>query len=55
MQWVDCEKKLIYIYIYELLILMTGLMSVALSATVISDISETIYMKQKKKETILVL
>ena len=53
MQRIDCEKNLTYIFFYELLILMTGLMSVALSATVISDILKTIYMNQKQNETIL--
>ena len=53
MQWVDCEKELIYITFCELLILMTGLTSVALSTTIISNILKKIYMKQKQKETVL--
>ena len=50
--WIDCEKNY-YIFFYELLILMTGLTSVALSATIMSNILKTIYMKHKQKETIL--
>ena len=50
-QWIDCEKNY-YIYFYELLILMKGLMSVALSATIMSNVLKAIYMRQKKKETI---
>ena len=47
-------NKLLYIFFYELLILMIGLMSVALLATIIMwNILKTIYMKQKQKETIL--
>ena len=51
-QWIDCEK-IYYIFFYELLILMTGLTSVALSAIIISNILKTIYMKQKQTKTIL--
>ena len=51
-QWIDYEKNY-YTFFYELLILMTGLTSVELSATIISNILKTIYMKQKQKETIL--
>ena len=32
---------------------MTGLTSIALSATIMPDLLKTIYMKQKQKETIL--
>ena len=52
MQWIDCEKNY-YIFFYELLTLMIGVTSVALSATIMSNILKTIYMKQKQKETIL--
>ena len=52
MQWIDCEKNN-YIFLYKLLILMKGLMYVALSATIMSNILKTIYMKHKQKETIL--
>ena len=52
MQWIDCEKN-DYIFFYELLILITGLTSVAVSATIIPDILKTLYMKQKQKVTIL--
>ena len=52
MQWIDCEKNW-YIFYYELFILMTGLTSVGLSATIMSNILKTIYMKLKQKETIL--
>ena len=51
-QWIDCEKNY-YTFFYELLTLMTGLTSVELSATIMSNILKTIYMKQKQKETIL--
>ena len=51
-QWIDCEKNY-YIFFCELLILMKGLMYVALSSTIISNILKTIYVKQKQKETIL--
>ena len=51
-QWIDCEKNY-YIFFYELLILMKGLTSVALSATIMSNVLKAIYMRQKKKETIL--
>ena len=43
-QWIDCEKNY-YIFFYELLILMKGLTSVGLSATIISNILKTIYLK----------
>ena len=51
-QWIDYEKNY-YTFFYELLILMTSLTFVELSATIISNILKTIYMKQKQKETIL--
>ena len=51
-QWIDCEKNY-YIFFCELLILMKGLTSVALSATIMSNVLKAIYMRQKKKETIL--
>ena len=52
MQWIDCEKNF-DIFFYELLILMTGLTSVALSATIMSNILKTICMKNKQKVTVL--
>ena len=52
MHGIDCEKNY-YTFFYKLLILMKGLTSVALSATKMSHILNTIYMKQKQKETIL--
>ena len=51
-QWIDCEKNY-YIFFCELLILMKDLTSVALSATIMSNVLKAIYMRQKKKETIL--
>ena len=48
---IDFEKNY-YIVFYELLTLMTGLTSVALSPTIMSNILKTIYMKQKQKEYI---
>ena len=47
------KKKIIIYFVYELLILSIGVTFVALSATVMSNILKTIYMKQKKNETIL--
>ena len=43
-------KKITIYFFYELLILITGLMSIALSTTIMSDILRTIYMKLKQKE-----
>ena len=53
MQWIDCKKKISIYFVYKLLILMIGLTSVALSATIMSNILKTVYMKQKENETIL--
>ena len=44
-------KKITIYFVYKLLILMTGLTSVALSATIMSNILKTIYMKQMQNET----
>ena len=46
-------KEIIIYFVYELLILMTGLTFVALLATIISNIVKTVYRKYKQKETIL--
>ena len=46
-------KRLVYIFFYELLILVIGLTFVAVLATIMWNILKTIYMKEKQKETIL--